>query len=85
MVEDLLIARISKNKNQHVRISLGEFKGRQHFSIRIWYDADGEEKPTGKGVNFKLDQFDELIEALTKAKGEAQRIGWLGKPESEAA
>ncbi len=77
MSDEILIHRMPKNAREHIRVSLGEFKGAKHVSVRLWYADGDEEKPTAKGVNFKLDQFDELVDAVTKARAEALRLGWI--------
>lgn len=62
-----LIHQIPKNNREAFYFTTEEFQGRDYFSIRIWYDAGEEYKPTQKGVTVpiaKLNEFIEGIEAL---------------------
>ena len=46
-----------------------EFKGRWYVSIRRWYqDNEGEWRPTRKGINMKLDEWDEFLGQLHKIR-----------------
>jgi hypothetical protein len=46
-----------------------EYKGRQLVTLRIYFLAENEEwLPTKKGVTFKREQLDEVLEALGKIR-----------------
>ena len=51
---DRVIAVIEKNRDEEIRVVLGDFKGHQLVSIRIFADTredDGQDRvPTKKGV-----------------------------------
>lgn len=46
-----------------------EYKGHQLVTLRIYFLSKEEEwLPTKKGVTFRRDQLDEVLDALTKIK-----------------
>jgi hypothetical protein len=81
-----LIARIRKNANQEVVVSLGEFAGHKLIDARVHaaFD-DGEKRPTRRGICLRAEQVDKLIEALSDARIEAQRRGWLNQKPREGS
>jgi hypothetical protein len=80
------IAMIPKNKNETIRVALGEFKGAHFADIRIvTAGEDGKVVFTPKGVACPLRRLPALIDALKSAYEEAQRRGLFNKPESDAA
>lgn len=50
-----------------------EYKGKWYFSIRKWYEQDGELKP-GKGINMTAEDFKELDENWEKIKKEMYAV-----------
>ena len=53
-------------------VESSEYKGRDLVSLRIYFLSDsGEWLPTKKGVTFRRDQLDEVLDALGKIKAEA--------------
>jgi len=72
------IAVIPKNSLEEIRIDLSEFNSHNLAGIRIFYDAGNDDwRPTKKGITIKITLLDNLIEALHKAKSQAQEQGWL--------
>ena len=64
---DEIIAEMEKGWNEKIVFRLNEYKGRQYFDLRIYYEDDeGEWKPTKKGISVQLDRFDEFKENLGK-------------------
>ncbi|AZF90286.1 MAG: hypothetical protein BPH100C_225 [Phage 5P_2] len=57
---------IEKNKREQIRIEATEFKGQDLVDIRVYYQdqADGEWKPSKKGIAFKTELLPEIIKAL---------------------
>jgi hypothetical protein len=60
---------LERNPTEIIVIEDTEFKGHQLIQLRIHFLAD-EDKwlPTKKGVSFRRDQLDEVIDALTKIR-----------------
>ena len=60
---------IERNQTERIIIEDSEFKGHQLVHLRIHFLAE-EDKwlPTKKGVSFRIDQLDEVIDALQKIK-----------------
>ena len=55
---------IQKNKREVIRISDGEYEGYKFIDLRIWYDDNGEYKPTKKGISFNPSLAKEVIEGI---------------------
>lgn len=55
---------IPKNKREAFHFTREEFQGRDYFSVRIWYDAGQEYRPTQKGVSIPVERFDEFAEGI---------------------
>lgn len=66
------VAILEKNRDEEIRVLLGEFKGKQLCHVRTFLRrVDGVERedplPTKKGVTVKIEQLPELIAALETA------------------
>lgn len=62
---------IERTPTERLVIESSTYKGHELVSLRIYYLADEDEwRPTKKGVTFKREQFDEVLDALTKIKNE---------------
>ena len=74
------IASVPKNSREEVRIALSEYRGTPLIDVRTFsdYSGEGELKPTAKGVSLRIARLPELIEALEKARAEAERRGLIG-------
>ena len=63
------VGEIERSETEVVRVSTEEFKGRKYLDIRVYFEnAEGEWKPTKKGVTVQPDRVDEFIELIKKAK-----------------
>ena len=62
---------LDKTPTEKIYIEDSEFKGHELVSLRIYFQSKEDEwLPTKKGVTFRRDQLDEVIEALQKIKAE---------------
>jgi hypothetical protein len=60
---------VQKNTLELIRIQPTTFKGYDLVDIRIFYKDDEDNyKPTKKGVTFKQDLLEDVIQALNKVK-----------------
>ena len=59
-----IVKDIQKNKREIIRISDGEYEGHQFIDLRIWYDDNGEYKPTKKGISFNPFLAKDVIEGI---------------------
>lgn len=77
--QDIVVGRLEKNAREHVRVTLGEFRGKRHLGVRLWFldHETGVEKPSGKGVNVHLAHVKSFAGLVAKAVAEAKRLGWL--------
>ena len=61
---------LERSETEKLFIEDSEFKGRELVSLRIYFlSKEDEWLPTKKGVTFRRDQLDEVIEALNKIRG----------------
>lgn len=60
---------IERNPTEKLIIENSEYKGHELVSLRIYFLSKEEEwLPTKKGVTFKRDQLDEVLDALNGIK-----------------
>jgi len=53
---------------QIIRVQRTEFKGKEYIDIRKFYDADGEWKPTKKGISLSIDIVSKVKEAISQVE-----------------
>jgi hypothetical protein len=62
---------LERNETERLIIESSEYKGRELVSLRIYFlSKENEWLPTKKGVTFRRDQLDEVLEALKKIGNE---------------
>ena len=62
---------IDRSPTEKLIVEGSEFKGHQLVTLRIYFLSKEEEwLPTKKGVTFKRDQLDEVLDALNSIKAE---------------
>ena len=68
-----IIATISKNSQEEIRVSLSEFKGHRLVDVRTYadFDGQGERRATKKGISLKLEKLPDLIQALEAAAAQS--------------
>lgn len=63
-----IIKDIDKGKGEIIRVEISEFKGKKLLNLRVWYtDANGEYKPTQKGIAIPPELYDQVKEAINAA------------------
>lgn len=69
-----LISEFSKNSLETIRVMFTQFNGKKLLDLRTWVRGeDGESYiPTRKGISLRVEQVEELKEAIDKA---AEEIG----------
>jgi hypothetical protein len=68
----------SRNRAEHVRVDLSEYKGHSLINVRIWQTGtDGIDRPTAKGIAMSVRKLPELASALAKAETTAIELGLL--------
>ena len=78
--EGVLIGSIPKRATEEVLVGLREYKGTRFIDVRSYFlAADGEWRPSTKGVTLPTEAFGELAETVGRL-GEA--LGF-GKPDSD--
>ena len=78
-MSETIIATIPKNSREHIRIGLGDFKGHNLFSVRVWVNNanSGESLPTQKGLTAGVALLPAVIEALQATLKRAYDSGVL--------
>jgi len=65
-----IIKDIDKGKGEIIRVEISEFKGKKLLNLRVWYtDANGEYKPTQKGIAIPPELYEQVKEAINVAGG----------------
>ncbi|HMV44774.1 MAG TPA: transcriptional coactivator p15/PC4 family protein [Leptospiraceae bacterium] len=68
MGENGIIRDIDKGKGEIIRVEISEFKGKKLLNLRVWYtDANGEYKPTQKGIAIPPDLYEQVRDAINEA------------------
>ncbi len=62
------VATIPKSDRDEIEVAVREYEGNRYGEIRIWYWVAGGAKKPAKGVTFKLELIDSLLEALRSAE-----------------
>lgn len=77
---EAVVARITKNPTEEVRISLTSYHGYDLVDIRVYYQDDhGEWRPTKRGVSLSIDAFAELRDAIVKTEEMLNELPASGK------
>ncbi|MFC2077876.1 transcriptional coactivator p15/PC4 family protein [Candidatus Bipolaricaulota bacterium] len=72
--DEVLVRSIDKGMGSRIHVRISKFRDRDYLDIRNFYETDdGEWKPTRKGVAVPVDLYDDLMEALAKAKPEIEK------------
>jgi hypothetical protein len=79
--EPVIVSKFWKNRqrNEHVRVALTRYEGHRLIDVRVYRtDADGIDRPTGRGVALLVNRLPELASAIAKAERQARELGLLG-------
>ena len=55
---------IQKNSREVIRISESEYEGHKFVDLRVWYNDNGEMKPTKKGISFNPSKAKDVVEGI---------------------
>jgi ribosome recycling factor len=68
MDDHIMIGTMEKNVKDTIVVQIRPFKEKMYLDIRNHYrDAQGELKPTQKGISIEVGRFNELKEMIDKA------------------
>ena len=62
---------IQKNSREIIRIGESEYEGHKFVDCRIYYDDNGEWRPTKKGISFSHKIAQEVVEAIIETMEES--------------
>jgi len=67
---------IKKSEERLIRVEVKEYEGHEYLDIRtMLLDAQDKWRYTQKGVTIRLNQIDELIEAIKEASKDIKKAG----------
>lgn len=58
--------------SRNIRIEPSEYKGKWYVMIREFYEDGGELKPGKKGINLKIEEWNEMMEKINEINTEVQ-------------
>lgn len=76
----LIIATLTKNARESVRVALDEFRGHNLLDVRVVVPLTAHAAtltPTGKGISVNVAMIPSLRAALADAEARAVTLGWL--------
>lgn len=74
---DIVVATITKNSREEIRVTIGEFHGKTILNLRVWFRGDGHEMRPGKGLACRVDLLPQLAAALAEAERQARAEGLI--------
>ena len=64
----MILKEVAKNSREVFRVSITEYRGRRFVDLRAYYqDAEGNLKPTRKGISLSGEILGDAIEGLSEA------------------
>jgi transcriptional coactivator p15 (PC4) len=68
------------NGQDVIRVRLDQYCGRNVVDLRVWWRAaNGEYRPSPRGVTFDVRHLSKLSKAFRKARVKAKKAGLIGK------
>ena len=80
MGDPVIIAVLTKNGTEDLRVALDEFKGHNLLDLRVFAEFGGPAKvkmPTKKGLSLRVEMLPDLIAALQAAQERARGLGLI--------
>jgi hypothetical protein len=79
--DDVVVAVISKNSREEIRVTRGSYMGLQTVRLWVWYRAKGRDewRPGREGLAFRREQLHEIIDGLLKA-GDGRVVPFKAQP-----
>lgn len=76
----IMVAEITKNSSESIRVVLDTFKGHQLVDLRVFaaFSVASVPMPTKKGLSVNVALIPDLIVALQQAQEKAHSLGWIG-------
>jgi hypothetical protein len=71
------IAEWARNQVEIIRISLGEYRGRNVVTLRTWRTKDGKEFACHDGITLDVKHVTKLAKAFKKARRRASKEGLI--------
>ena len=79
-----IITEVEKGRDEVIRIEVSDYEGHDFAQVRVWYEKDGDWRPTKKGVTFNVKNIDQIIEGLQGAKAKLLERAAAKKEKAEA-
>jgi hypothetical protein len=73
-VTDQVVATIPKNAREELRVALTEFHGYRLCAMRVYFkpEGGGDMRPGKNGLNVRIEQIPDIIEALQQALAQSR-------------
>lgn len=68
-MENKVIHEFDRNSAEKIRFSLNSYQGSDYADVRIYYQTDGEWRPTKRGVNVHIELIEDLYQGISKLRG----------------
>lgn len=68
MEEQRIVHSFRKNETEEVRVSLRSYKDRNYVDLRLFYEAEGQLRPTRKGITLGSEFLQELKRGIEKTE-----------------
>lgn len=74
---------VTITEDHKIRVGVNEFKGIFRLDVREWISTDSYEGFTKKGVSVRVEQADELLDAITKVVAVIKAEGLSNEAEED--
>ena len=74
---------VTKNSKEVIRFQVEEYRGQKFGDIRVYYDADGEWKPSRQGVAIRPEIWREFVKGIERLGAEMKERGLLEEVQGE--
>lgn len=74
---------VTKNSKEVIRFQVEEYRGQKFGDIRVYYDADGEWKPSRQGVVIRPAIWREFMKGVERVDAEMKTQGLLEESKGE--
>lgn len=74
---------VPKNSKEVIRFQVEEYRGQKFGDIRVYYDANGEWKPSRSGVAVRPALWPEFMKGIERLGAQMKERGLLEEKEGE--
>lgn len=71
------VARFEKNSREEIWFTVSEWKSNTYIDMRVYYERDGEWRPTPKGLKISATLYKDLANSVVQVGHHLEDIGFL--------